>query len=143
MRSSKSARLVGSLVERSRTAVIKVLIERCHVREVDTHPISTAIQDTYGSDLATTLRKMLSLDSTTPEDMAEDRKKQIEDQKVGKIHGSLLAQSMLEAPGPMREMIMEGLLAQETPILIKIAEDRSATRVLQTSLTCRDQEQNP
>ena len=28
--------LVGSLVERSRTAVIKVLIERCHIREVDT-----------------------------------------------------------------------------------------------------------
>ena len=135
--------LVGSLVERSRTAVIKVLIERCHVREVDTQPISTAIQDTYGSDLATALRKMLSLDSTTPEGVAEDRKKQIEDQNVGKIHGSLLAQSMLEAPGPMREMIMEGLLAQETPILIKIAKDRSATRVLQTSLTCRDQEQNP
>lgn len=135
--------LVGSLVERSRTAVVKVLIERCHVREVDTQPICTAIQDTYGSELGAALLKMLSLDPMTPEGISEDRQKQIEGQNAAKIHGSLLAQSMLQAPGPMREMIMEGLLAQETPVLVKIAKDRSSTHVLQTSLTCRDQEQTP
>ena len=45
--------LIVSLVERSRTAVIKALIERCRVREIDTQPIATAIHDAYGSEPAT------------------------------------------------------------------------------------------
>ena len=132
--------LIGTLIERSRTAVIKVLIERCHVREVDTQPIVTAIQGIYSSEPAKALIKMLSLDSAKTEGIAEDRQKQIEDQNVGKVHGSLLAQSMLATPGPMRELIMEGLLAVDVPMLLDIAKDRSATHVLQTSLVCPDQE---
>ena len=135
--------LIGSLIERSRTAVIKVLIERCNVREIDTQPIATAIQDTYGGEHTTTLLGILDIDSVNPQGIAEDRQKQIEDQKVGKVHGSLLAQGMLEAPGPMREMVLEGLLAVDVPTLINIAKDRSATHVLQTALTCQDQENNP
>lgn len=132
--------LIGALIERSRTAVIKVLIDRCHVRGIDTQPIVTAIQDSYSNGPAEVLLKMLSLGSAKLEGIAEDRQKQIEDQNVGKVHGSLLAQSMLAAPGPMRELIMEGLLAVEVPILLDIAKDRSATHVLQTSLVCPDQE---
>ncbi|KAL8794007.1 MAG: hypothetical protein Q9195_003413 [Heterodermia aff. obscurata] len=132
--------LIGSLIERSRTAVIKVLIERCHIREIDTHPIAKAIQDNYSSGPAKALLKILNLDSAHLEGIAEDRQKQIEDQNVGKAHSSLLAQSMLAAPGPMRELIMEGLLAVDIPVLLDIAKDRSATRVLQTALVCPDQE---
>ena len=132
--------LIGTLIERSRTAVIKVLIERCHVREVDTQPIVTAIQTSYSSEPAKALLKMLSLNSTKLEGIAEDRQKEIEDQNVGKVHGSLLAQSMLAAPGPMRELIMEGLLAVDVPILLDIAKDRSGTHVLQNSLVSPDQE---
>ena len=132
--------LLGALIERSRTAVIKVLIERCHVREIDTQPIVTAIQENYSSGPGKALLKMLGLDSAKSQGIAEDRQKQIEDQNVGKVHGSLLAQSMLAAPGPMRELIMEGLLAVDVPVLLDIAKDRSATHVLQTSLVCPDQE---
>lgn len=133
---------ITSLVERSRTAIIKVLIERCRVREVDTQPIATAIHDAYGSEHADVLLQMLGLDSAKAEGVAKDRQKQIEDQDVGKVHGSLLAQSMLEAPGPMREMIMGGLLSIDTCTLIRIAKDRSATHVLQASLSCRDQDRS-
>ena len=133
---------IASLVERSRTAVIKALIERCRVRSVDTQPIATAIHDAYGTEDAAVLLKMLRLNSVQAEGIAKDRQKQIEDQDVGKVHGSLLAQSMLEAPGPMREMIMEGLLAIDAPTLIRIAKDRSATHVLQASLICRDQDRS-
>ena len=132
--------LIGALIERSRTAVIKVLIERCHVREIDTHQIITAIQGNYGNEPAKALLKILSFHSAKLEGIAEDRQKQIEDQNIGKVHGSLLAQSMLAAPGPMRELVLEGLLAVEVPTLLDIAKDRSATHVLQTSLVCSDQE---
>lgn len=135
--------LIGALVERSRTAVIKVLIERCHVREVDTQHISAAMQDIYGSRPDSALLKILSLEPTNPEGVAEARQKQIGDQDLGKVHGSLLAQSMLVTPGPMREMIMEGFLAVDVPTLIRLAKDRSATHVLQASLICRGQEPNP
>ena len=132
--------LIGTLIERSRTAVIKVLIERCRIREIDTQPIVTAIQDSYSSEPAKALLKMLSLDSARLEGIAEDRQKQIEDQNIGRVHGSLLAQTMLAAPGPMRELIMEGLLSVDVPVLLDIAKDRSATHVLQTSLVCPGQE---
>ena len=132
--------LISALIERSRTAVIKVLIERCHVREIDTQPIVTAVQESYSSGPGKALLKMLCLDSAKLQGIAEDRQKQIDDQNVGKIHGSLLAQSMLAAPGPMRELIMQGLLAVDIPMLLDIAKDRSATHVIQTSLVCPDQE---
>lgn len=135
--------LIPSLVERSRTAIIKDLIERCRIREVDTQSIATAIHDAYGSEPAAVLLMMLGLDSVPAEGIAKDRQKQIEDQDAGKIHGSLLAQNMLEAPGPMRELIMEGLLTIDTPTLIRLSKDRSATHVLQAALTCPNQNNGP
>lgn len=46
---------------------------------------------------------------------------------------------MLETPGPLREFICDGLLATETPLLITVAKDRTASRVLQTALICPEQ----
>lgn len=127
------------LVERSRTSIIKVLIERCRIRELDTAPISTALVEAYGEDPAERMSRMLKLSTTSPDGMAEDRKKQVESHDFGKAHGSLLAQSMLEAPDTLRELVMDGLLAMDTSTVVTVAKDRTATRVLQTSLACADQ----
>lgn len=130
---------IDTLIKRSRTAVIKTIIERCRIRQLDTHQISTALQKAYGEEPAKRLQTMLKVNPTPADGIAEDRRKQLDAKDSTKVHGSLLAQCMLEAPGPLRELISDGLLAMEAPTLIAIAKDRTASRVLQNALTCSDQ----
>ncbi|CAF9912504.1 MAG: Nucleolar protein 9 [Alectoria fallacina] len=130
---------IDTLVERSRTSVIKTLIERCRVRHLDASSISTGLEEAYGERPSERLVKMLRVSTGPTDGMAEDRRKQLDSNDSGKAHGSLLAQCMLETPGPLRELICGGLLAMETPLLITIAKDRTASRVLQTALVCSEQ----
>ena len=131
---------IGLLIERQRTSVVKMLIERCRVRQVDTAPISLALAEAYGKDPAARLSRMLRLNSVNTDGMAEDRRKQVEIQDSGKVHGSLLAQTMLEASDPVRELVIEGLLAMDMPTLIDLSKDRTGSRVLQSALTSSDQD---
>ena len=130
---------IGSLVERSRTTVIKTLIERCAVRGLDTNPVADALMEAYGDEPPARLSNMLKLSITGNEGMPKERQLQVEAKDAGKLHGSLLAQAMLEMPGPSREMISESLLAMDTSTLVVMAKDRTATHVLQRSLTCSGQ----
>lgn len=130
---------IGLLVERSRTSIIKTLIERCRIREADVEPIAAGLLQAYGTDPVQRLTKMLKLDTSDTDGMAEERKKQIERQDTSKVHGSLLAQSMLDTPGVLRELITDGLLEVDTATLVIIAKDRTASRMLQCSLACSDQ----
>ena len=129
-----------TLIERSRTSVIKTMIEQCRIRDVDIQPITKALQEAYGKEPSEALLKMLGLRTSSFDGKAEERRKQIEDQNVSRVHGSLLAQCMLELPGPMREMVMEGLIAMDIATLESLAKDRSATHVLQLSMTCSKQD---
>ena len=130
---------IGTLIKRSRTSVVKTLIERCRVRDLDTSSILNGLKEVYGEGSSERLIKMLKVSTETQKGMAEDRRKQIESRDSAKIHGSLLAQCMLEAPGALREYICDDLLATETPLLITISKDRTASRVLQSALTCPEQ----
>lgn len=128
-----------SLIERSRTTVIKTLIERCAVRGVDTKPIADVLGQMYGDEPSTRLAKMLKLNTTGNEGMSKERQLQVEGKDARKLHGSLLAQAMLAIPGPLRELISDGLLAMDISTLVVMAKDRTATHVLQQSLTCSGQ----
>ena len=130
---------IGTLIKRSRASVVKTLIERCRVRDLDTSSILNGLKEAYGEGSSERLIKMLRVSTESPNGMAEDRRKQIESRDSAKIHGSLLAQCMLEAPGALREYICDDLLATETPLLVKISKDRTASRVLQSALTCPEQ----
>ena len=130
---------IGTLIKRSRTSVVKTLIERCRVRDLDTSSILNGLKEAYGEGSSERLIKMLRVSTESPNGMAEDRRKQIESKDSAKIHGSLLAQCMLEAPGALREYICDDILATETPLLVKISKDRTASRVLQSALTCPEQ----
>ena len=130
---------IDTLIKHSRTSVIKTLIERCRVRQLDTSPISITLEQAYREGPSERLVTMLRVSTELTDGMAEDRKKQMDSKDSAKIHGSLLAQCMLEAPDALREFICDGLLATETPLLITIAKDRTASRVLQTALVCPDQ----
>ena len=128
---------IDTLIKRSRTSVVKTLIERCRIREVDTRPISVGLEQAYGTEASQRLIEILKVSEGPSGNMAEDRKKLLEIQDNSKVHGSLMAQCMLESPGPLRELITDALLATETTRLISIAKDWRASRVLQTALTCQ------
>ncbi|KAI9779596.1 MAG: Nucleolar protein 9 [Geoglossum umbratile] len=125
---------VGGLAERSRTAVIKSLIERCAVKEIDMSGIADALNSAYGGDTQTRLLKMLKLQENLSQGASE-----VEDHSLkvdpGQLHGSLLVQSMLAIPGPMSALIFEGLLALPADTLRMMTENQAASRVLQASLT--------
>ncbi|KAF7596415.1 Nucleolar protein 9 [Aspergillus hancockii] len=133
---------IPSLLERSRTVVPKVLIERCVVRGVDMAPLAQALGDAYDKDPARRLEQILRLDGT-PQEAAEESKEKPRDADTPssqapaaeRLHGSLLAQAMLTAPGPVSGLIFSSLLAQSPESLIKLAMDPTASRVLQQALT--------
>lgn len=132
---------IETLIQRSRTSVVKTLIERCRVRQLDASSILNGLKQAYGEEPSERLIKMLRVSTESTNGMSEDRRKQLDSRDSAKSHGSLLAQCMLEAPGALREFICDGLLAMEMPLLITIAKDRTASRVLQRALVCP--EQNP
>ncbi|KAL9611829.1 MAG: hypothetical protein Q9167_003556 [Letrouitia subvulpina] len=127
---------LGLLIDHSRTGIIKTLIDRCRVRQVDTNPIAVAFQQACGQNAQERLTKLLGVSTTSMDSVAADRKFLVESYDIDKAHGSLLVQSMLGAPDILRELVLDALLALETPCIIKIAKDRTASHALQMSLTC-------
>ena len=130
---------IPTLIERSQTSIIKTMIGRCEVRQVRTDLVANAILRGYGGERTGILLKMLKLEAHDVDSMAPERKKQLEAQDIGKTHASLLAQAMLDAPGPLREMILESITAMTTEDLVSMAKNRTATHVLQRALTCSGQ----
>ncbi|KAH8426989.1 RNA-binding RNA processing protein NOP9 [Aspergillus melleus] len=130
---------IPNLLERSRTNVPKVLIERCVVRGVNTAPLAQSMEAAYDKDPAKRLNQILRLEETAQDN--EGPESQSKDPGSGqasnaeKLHGSLLAQTMLTAPGPMSGLIFSSLLAQSSETLLQLAKDPTASRVLQQSLT--------
>ncbi|RHZ74511.1 Nucleolar protein 9 [Aspergillus turcosus] len=131
---------IPGLIERSRLIVPKVLIERCLVRGVDTKSLSEALESAYDKDPARRLEQMLKLESPAIEEGSEEKEKQKQagnnpTAAAEKLHGSLLAQTMLTASGPVSGLIYSSLLAQSSESLLRLAKDPAASRVLQQALT--------
>ncbi|KZF22328.1 ARM repeat-containing protein [Xylona heveae TC161] len=147
---------IPSLVERSRTTVIRTLVERCGVRGADTKALANALKESYGGDgddvdPAERLAKMLKLDLLSKKD-ANGNANLTAEEKAQQLHGSLLAQAMLNVPhgGPLSEFVQAGLLvlaSSSSPsssqdadadassnsenTFIKICEDPVLSRVVQ------------
>jgi len=82
---------------------------------------------------------MLRLGNDDTQAMAPERKSQVEAQDAGKLHGSLLAQTMVLAIGPLRDIICNSITAMDTSTLLRMTKDRTATHLLQVALTCEGQ----
>lgn len=145
---------VPGLIERSRLIVPRVLIERCVVRGVDTKPFARALAGAYDNDPSIRLRQLLRLDEPKEDTMEDTEDREMEpaedeDKKpkkkapaggssissAEKLHGSLLAQAMLAVPGPLNELVYSSLLSQETDMILRLAREPTASRVLQQALT--------
>ncbi|TVY52914.1 Nucleolar protein, partial [Lachnellula suecica] len=113
---------IQGLVERSRTVIIKTLLERCNARGAtkSVETLTEAIAAAYGSDPATLVLKMSCIDdidaliaSTTATSPSEETPTKSPDTPAAKkkaapttpkatpaqFHGSLLAQTHLSTPG--------------------------------------------
>ncbi|ODM19260.1 Nucleolar protein 9 [Aspergillus cristatus] len=128
------------LIERSRLVVPKMLIERCLVRGVNTEPLARALENSYDKDPTTRLKQMLKLESTAQEngEEAEEQQQQqgpTQTSAAEKLHGSLLAQAMLTVPGPLSQLVFSSLNSLSPELLLQIAKDPTASRVLQQALT--------
>ncbi|KAL8729683.1 MAG: hypothetical protein Q9181_004913 [Wetmoreana brouardii] len=130
---------VKLLLDRSRMSVISCLIDRCRVREVDSSPLHAALDPTAflqpGPPSVERLKRILKLTTVSDENLSDGRRKHIEKADPGKVHASLLAQSMLEGSWPLRNIVVLGLVYMDAPSLLEMARDRSATYVLQKFLT--------
>ncbi|KAI9773948.1 MAG: Nucleolar protein 9 [Candelina submexicana] len=129
---------VDSLVQRSRTTVIKTLINRCAIRGLDTSSLAEALKAAYGTNEVDRIHRLLNLDSGKSDAITDSSRSEIKsmEKRSSNLHGSLLAQAMLAVPGPLSELILESLLALSAPTLLQLAEDTPSCHVLQLSLTC-------
>ncbi|KAJ5287982.1 Nucleolar protein 9 [Penicillium angulare] len=147
---------VPGLIERFRLIVPRVLIERCVIRNVDTKPFAKAIKEAFSEDPATRLQEMLRLDAYAEETTQDNEDQEMEDADgedqrerrdrkkpvsitpaAEKLHGSLLAQSMLSVPGPLSELVYSSLLAQSPESIMRLAKEATSSRVLQQALTSK------
>ncbi|CRG85937.1 hypothetical protein PISL3812_02940 [Talaromyces islandicus] len=135
---------IPSLIERSRVNVPKMLIERCIVRNVDTKSLAKALEASFDSDPAVRLRQLLKVEEAEqPTEEGTNVEKpdgEPEKQKQKKaspmqIHGSLLAQTMLEAPGPLSGLVYSGLLATSSDDLVTMSMNSTTSHVVQKALT--------
>jgi len=128
-----------TLIKRSRTSVIKTLIDRCRIRQIELQPIADGLERAYGSEASKRLVEMLKVSEAPLDGMAEDRRKRLDAQDSSKVHASLLAQCMIAYPGPLRELVTDALLATEISTLVIFAKDKTTSRVVQNALTCPEQ----
>ncbi|KIX00722.1 uncharacterized protein Z518_09787 [Rhinocladiella mackenziei CBS 650.93] len=123
------------LISRRRTGLITVLIERCVVRQVDLQDLSDVIKLEYGNDPAQFLPRMLDFASLKRIEESESYNDKTPLPTLrANVHGSLLAQAMLQSP-EMSILVQESLLALDTGILIEMSQISASSRVIQEALS--------
>jgi nucleolar protein 9 len=123
---------IPNLVERNRTAIIKTLIERCAAREVGIAPIKTQLESAYGGANGFEVTRLLRVNESPAED---EKHKGKHDHSPEKVHGSLLAQTMMAVDGPLGDLVFDSLARLSPELSVQLARDPTASRTLQAALT--------
>jgi nucleolar protein 9 len=131
--------LLPLFLERSRTSVIKAMIERCRVRQVAMGDVAQALQAVFHISEPSGLFNVLKLDAAHTEGMSNDRKSWVERQTNERAHASILVQTMTASPGPLRDIVIDDILKMNSPSLLAMAKDRTTTHIIQQLLICADQ----
>lgn len=125
---------IPMLLDRSKTAIIRAVIERCQVRHIDFEKLDTTLRTYYGEISQSTINSLLNLPKDDWHNMSAARRGQIETQSTARLHASLLAQTMLDSPGALRDFVLEALLIADQEDIVTAAKDKHATFVFQRSL---------
>lgn len=123
---------VANLVERNRTAIIRTLIERCVARGVDTSPLHAQLATAYGGSNGFEVVRLLKLSKEDGQPGGELK------HSPEKVHGSLLAQTMMSVPGPLGNLVFDALANLSPELSLQLARDPTASRTLQAALVSRN-----
>jgi nucleolar protein 9 len=131
---------VPALVARNRVNVIRTMVDRGRIRQADMKLLATSLEQAYGDDVSARLPKMLRLDAAPEAGRKDESTKTRKPMKermthVVDLHGSLLVQTMLQAPATCA-IIYESLLALPRELLILLAKDSTASRIIQLAIAC-------
>ena len=123
---------IEDLVERNRTVVIRVLIERGLVRGIDTSEVAAHLESAYTGPHGFDASKLLHIERRQSIDGEKDTN--IPDTSPERMQGSLLAQTMLTFPGSLSDLIFDAFLRAESETCIQIAKDSTASHALQVAI---------
>ncbi|CAD0051354.1 unnamed protein product [Aureobasidium pullulans] len=134
---------IPSLLERNRFAVVKTLIARCAVREIDSQVIAVQLSEAYNGPEGFDIVKLLKPDTDEPAQngnaVPEGMPAHIAEERANphtiKLQGSLLAQCMILVPGALSSLILESLAALPPSTLLKMSRDTMICRTLQAAMT--------
>ena len=127
------------LISRRRTGLIKVLVERCGLRGVDLQDVADVVCHEYMKDnqpnFLSSLLDFTPLEADKPsEDEVEEKGNTAKPTQKTDVHGSLLAQAMLQAPKTCRA-VQGSLVILETGTLMVMCQDPASSRVIQAALS--------
>lgn len=148
---------IPQLVERDRLILIRTLIERCTVRDIDTQALAVALDAAYSGPEGFDIKKLVKLEHLpeTDGDGAPDgehphnvngqagrnnRTAAIlsQEKQPLKVHCNVLAQVMLLVPGSLSALILDAVVGLQPKYLLQMAKDPIATRTLQAALTTKN-----
>lgn len=140
---------ISNLLQRNRTMILRTLIERCTVRDIDTKAIAVQIEATWPTPDGFEIQKLVKFgqdvpdESKSPQDSMQSSAEVVaaffaRSMEPIKVHFNLLAQAMLIVPGPLSSLVLDSLIALDAFTLLQMAKDHIVSRTLQQALTTRN-----
>ncbi|TKA65453.1 hypothetical protein B0A55_09671 [Friedmanniomyces simplex] len=143
---------IPGLLEKNRTIVIRTLIERCAIRDVDTQVVAAQLDATFRDANGFDIKKLLKFEykpqpngdtnGTTHDSVqssASDPSTTFSrPSEPVKVHFNLLAQAMLRVPGPLSSLILDSLTETDPATLQHMAQDHIIRHTIQAALTSKN-----
>ncbi|GAM82410.1 hypothetical protein ANO11243_003890 [Dothideomycetidae sp. 11243] len=130
--------VIPDLIEKHRVMVVKTLMQRCAVRNVDTQAIAVAIDAHFQGKDGFDLLKLLRLDKKELEERFAERERQKQHRNTAseptRVQGSTLAQAMILVPGPLSGLIFDAMPMLPPNILFEMATDPVSSRTIQATM---------
>jgi hypothetical protein len=139
---------IPSLLERNRTNIVRTLIERCTVRNIDTKAVAAHINSTWDGPDGFEIKKLLKIDDTPdPKSKKSDGVASAANTtgkafaasapEPVKAHFNVLAQAMILVPGPLSGLVLDSLISLDGETLFSMSKDPIVSRTLQAAITSR------
>jgi hypothetical protein len=139
---------IPSLLERNRTNIVRTLIERCTVRNIDTKAVAAHINSTWDGPDGFEIKKLLKIDDTPDTKSKKPDGVASAANTTGKAfngsapepvkaHFNVLAQAMILVPGPLSGLVLDSLISLDGETLFSMSKDPIVSRTLQAAITSR------
>jgi nucleolar protein 9 len=136
---------ITPMLQRGRTMIVRTLIERCVIRDIDTRAIAVQVNATWDGPDGFEVKKLLKwnedvdIKPDTPQD--SEAAAAIEFARSAapmKAHFNILAQAMLLVPGSLSALVLDSLVQLDSETLINMSKDKSVSRTIQAALTSKN-----